>query len=147
MTKLPALSVVALAACTIRPSSCVYSPTGTPVIGADSGGPRDFVTSEVGTHPLPVARDDVDLYALTHNETSTGVMMPILRPEGAAPPAAPVPENDRLELDRTKSAFTTVNVIRRVYEIGRKVADNFKATMTILFDELMPKWNYVALPQ
>jgi len=36
---------------------------------------------------MPVARDDVDLYALTHNETSTGVMMPILRPEGAALPA------------------------------------------------------------
>jgi phosphoserine aminotransferase len=30
-----------------------------------------------------VARDDIDLYALTHNETSTGVMMPITRPEGA----------------------------------------------------------------
>ena len=50
-------------------------------------GDPEVITSEVGTHPLPVARDDVDLYALTHNETSTGVMMPILRPEGAAPPA------------------------------------------------------------
>ena len=29
----------------------------------------------------------VDLYAFTHNETSTGVMMPILRPAGAAAPA------------------------------------------------------------
>ena len=34
-----------------------------------------------------MARDDIDLYALTHNETSTGVMMPIRRPEGAALPA------------------------------------------------------------
>ena len=32
------------------------------------------------------ARDDIDLYALTHNETSTGVMMPILRPDGARLP-------------------------------------------------------------
>jgi phosphoserine aminotransferase len=43
--------------------------------------------SEVGTHPLPVADTSVDLYALTHNETSTGVSMTIRRPEGAAPPA------------------------------------------------------------
>ena len=36
-----------------------------------------------GTHPWPAADSDVDLYALTHNETSTGVMMPVRRPEGA----------------------------------------------------------------
>jgi phosphoserine aminotransferase len=41
------------------------------------------VTSEVGTHPDPVAEAGVDLYALTHNETSTGVMMPIRRVAGA----------------------------------------------------------------
>lgn len=41
------------------------------------------VTSEAGTHPLAVADDSVDLYALTHNETSTGVMMNIERPSGA----------------------------------------------------------------
>ena len=50
-------------------------------------GEPEVITSEVGTHPLPVARDGIDLYALTHNETSTGVMMPILRPEGAPLPA------------------------------------------------------------
>lgn len=41
----------------------------------------------------------------------------------------------------------TVNVIRRVYQTGRKVADTFKTTMTILFDDLLPKWNYVVKPQ
>ena len=45
------------------------------------------IESEVGTHPLPVADTSVDLYALTHNETSTGVAMPIRRPKGAALPA------------------------------------------------------------
>ncbi|MCW2714511.1 MAG: phosphoserine transaminase [Frankiales bacterium] len=39
--------------------------------------------SEPGTHPVAVAEAGVDLYALTHNETSTGVMMPISRVEGA----------------------------------------------------------------
>ena len=39
--------------------------------------------SEPGTHPDAVADGTVDAYALTHNETSTGVMAPIVRPEGA----------------------------------------------------------------
>jgi len=47
----------------------------------------EIIVSEVGTHPLPRADESVDLYALTHNETSTGVSMPILRPTGAALPA------------------------------------------------------------
>ncbi len=42
-----------------------------------------ILKSEVGTHPYPVVDDSVDLYALTHNETSTGVMMNIERPIGA----------------------------------------------------------------
>jgi phosphoserine aminotransferase len=41
------------------------------------------IKSEPGTHPLAVAAADVDVYALTHNETSTGVAMPIKRVEGA----------------------------------------------------------------
>jgi phosphoserine aminotransferase len=41
------------------------------------------IKSEPGTHPSAVADGDVDTYALTHNETSTGVAMSISRPEGA----------------------------------------------------------------
>jgi len=47
----------------------------------------------------------------------------------------------------TTGLRTTVNIVHRVYEIGRKVADNFKSTMTIHFDDLLPTWNYVAKPQ
>ena len=39
--------------------------------------------ADPGTHPLPVADPEVDAYCLTHNETSTGVAMPLARPEGA----------------------------------------------------------------
>jgi phosphoserine aminotransferase len=39
--------------------------------------------ADPGTHPLPVADPDVDAYCLTHNETSTGVAMPLERPDGA----------------------------------------------------------------
>jgi len=38
------------------------------------------IESPPGTHPQPVPDDGVDLYALTHNETSTGVSMEIRRP-------------------------------------------------------------------
>ena len=38
------------------------------------------VQSEAGTHPELAAHDGVDLYALTHCETSTGVSMPVSRP-------------------------------------------------------------------
>jgi phosphoserine aminotransferase len=44
----------------------------------------DVISSPAGTHPSAVAREGIDLYALTHNETSTGVMMEVLRPDGAS---------------------------------------------------------------
>ena len=37
---------------------------------------------EPGSHPIAQAEAGVDVYALTHNETSTGVAMPITRPAG-----------------------------------------------------------------
>ncbi len=39
----------------------------------------EVIQSEPGTHPLPRASSDVDAYCLTHNETSTGVAMPLQR--------------------------------------------------------------------
>ena len=44
----------------------------------------EVVSSEPGTHPEPKPNADVDVYALTHNETSTGVAMPVQRIEGDA---------------------------------------------------------------
>lgn len=46
-------------------------------------GEPQVIKSEPGTHPSAVVDERVDLYAFTHNETSTGVMMPIVRPAGA----------------------------------------------------------------
>ncbi len=51
-------------------------------------GEPSVLTSEAGTHPDAVADDQVDAYALTHNETSTGVMMPLQRPRRADGTAA-----------------------------------------------------------
>jgi len=45
-------------------------------------GDPTVIKTEPGSHPIAVAEASVDVYALTHNETSTGVAMPIKRPAG-----------------------------------------------------------------
>jgi len=49
--------------------------------------------------------------------------------------------------ETTKGLHTCVRVIEKVYETGRKHADNFKENMRIVFDEILPQWNYTALPE
>jgi hypothetical protein len=47
----------------------------------------------------------------------------------------------------TKTGLSVVvNVLDKIYETGRKVANGFKETMKIIFDEYLPKWNYRAVP-
>ncbi|WP_127359674.1 phosphoserine transaminase [Actinacidiphila soli] len=41
------------------------------------------ISSDPGSHPEPTAEAGVDVYGLTHNETSTGVALPIKRVAGA----------------------------------------------------------------
>ena len=45
------------------------------------------IASDPGTRPVPRGEVGVDTYALTHNETSTGVAMPVRRVPGADPGA------------------------------------------------------------
>ena len=48
----------------------------------------------------------------------------------------------------TQTGLTVVaTVVDKVYETGRKVADDFKQTMQIVFDQYLPQWNYTAKPQ
>jgi len=42
---------------------------------------------------------------------------------------------------------TTVNVIRRHDETGRNATDQMKQNLKIVFDSLLSKWNYRAVPQ
>jgi hypothetical protein len=39
-----------------------------------------------------------------------------------------------------------VSILEKVYETGRKCAADFKETMRIVFDEILPRWNYRAVP-
>ena len=40
-----------------------------------------------------------------------------------------------------------VSILDKVYQTGRKCAAGFKESMKIVFDKLLPKWNYRAVPQ
>ena len=56
-----------------------------------------IIEAPVGTHPDPVPAD-ADVYALTHNETSTGVRMDLRRPAGVGP------EDGLVAVDATSGA-------------------------------------------
>jgi phosphoserine aminotransferase len=43
----------------------------------------EIISAEPGSSPEPVARDGIDAYCLTHNETSTGVATELRRPDEA----------------------------------------------------------------
>jgi len=52
-----------------------------------------------------------------------------------------------IEKAKTSKGFkVTANVIEKVYETGKKVKDGFKENMKIMFDKILPKWNYKAIP-
>jgi hypothetical protein len=38
-------------------------------------------------------------------------------------------------------------ILAGVYETGRKVTEEYKQNMEIVFDDYLPKWNYTAVPQ
>jgi phosphoserine aminotransferase len=54
------------------------------------------VAAPTGDHPEPVVDESVDLYAFTHNETSTGVAMDLRRP--------PAPDGALVAVDATSAA-------------------------------------------
>ena len=55
----------------------------TAVAAAPHLGTPEIIRAEVGDHPEAVGTAGIDVYALTHNETSTGVAAPLVRPAGA----------------------------------------------------------------
>jgi hypothetical protein len=41
---------------------------------------------------------------------------------------------------------TTVQVIEKIYQTGRKATAEMKESLRIVYDDLLPKWNYIASP-
>jgi hypothetical protein len=51
------------------------------------------------------------------------------------------------EAGTTTGLEVEVSILAKVYETGRKCAAGFKESMRIVFDEILPKWNYRAVPE
>lgn len=52
-----------------------------------------------------------------------------------------------MERTRTRSGLRViVDILDRVYDTGRKAANHLKATLNIVADSLLPKWNYLISP-
>jgi hypothetical protein len=52
-----------------------------------------------------------------------------------------------LEKTRTATGLgVVVQVLDKIYQMGRKYAAGFKETMRIRFDDFLPQWNYCAVP-
>jgi hypothetical protein len=49
--------------------------------------------------------------------------------------------------ETTTGLTVNVTILDKTYEIGRKCANDFKQTMKIVFDRVLSKWNYRAVPQ
>ncbi len=52
-------------------------------------------------------------------------------------------------MERTRTRFglsVTVQIINKIYQTGRKVANEFKQNMPIVFDTYLSQWNYRAIP-
>ena len=55
---------------------------------------------------------------------------------------------DLMEKTKTKTGLKVfATVLDKVYKTGRKVTEEFKQTMEIVFDDYLPQWNYTAKPQ
>src|SRR5713101_1423932 len=53
-----------------------------------------------------------------------------------------------MQKTKTQQGLTvTVRVLDKLYEGGRTVSEAFKKNMPIVFEKLLPQWNYWALPQ
>ncbi len=72
---------------TDRAQLCAYGEFGTSLATAVRKAPflaePDVRVGDAGTRVLPAAAPGIDTYCWPHNETSTGVVAPVVRPEGA----------------------------------------------------------------
>jgi len=55
---------------------------------------------------------------------------------------------DLMATATTRTGFNVLTtILDKTYQIGRSVAEDFKANMKIVFDECLPQWNYTAKPE
>lgn len=70
-----------------RAQHCSFGEFGSKFAAATTAAPfledSEVIEAPAGSVALPQAREGIDVYAWPHNETSTGAMAPVLRPDGA----------------------------------------------------------------
>ena len=49
--------------------------------------------------------------------------------------------------ETTTGLKVKVSILHKIYKTGRKYAAGFKKSMKIVFDKVLPKWNYRAVPE
>jgi len=49
--------------------------------------------------------------------------------------------------ETTTGLKVSVSILHKIYKTGRKYAAGFKKSMKIVFDKVLPKWNYRAVPE
>ena len=49
--------------------------------------------------------------------------------------------------ETTMGLKVVVDVLEKVYETGKTCSAGFKKNMKIVFDKVLPKWNYRAVPK
>jgi len=47
----------------------------------------------------------------------------------------------------SKGLKVATNIIDKIYETGKEVKEGFKENMKIMFDKVLPKWNYRVIPE
>ncbi len=69
-----------------RAQHCAFGEFGAKFAAATTAAPHlkdsSVVKADAGSISLPAAEDGIDTYAWPHNETSTGAMAPVTRPDG-----------------------------------------------------------------
>ncbi len=69
-----------------RAQHCTFGEFGAKFAAATATAPYlespSIIEAEAGSIALPAAEDGIDVYAWPHNETSTGAMAPVKRPDG-----------------------------------------------------------------
>ena len=73
------------------------------VTGAPHLNAPEVIAAVPGTHPQPAPSDRIDFYALTHNETSTGVTMPLRRVKGPGLTVVDATSGRRRDTGRARS--------------------------------------------
>ncbi len=55
--------------------------------------------------------------------------------------------SDMAKAETTTGLTVKVSILEKVYATGRKCAAGFKKSLKIVFDNVLPKWNYRAVPE